>query len=408
MTTSARGGLASLVRAGDTIIVSTGAGEPKLLIHELCELASHVKGITVIQVMTGGAEELAEASGNGLRLATPMPGPKARLAIREGRADLIMASMSQIAHWIESERLRVDGVLVGAGLFDERPTFGLAVDYMPIAFTRARFRAVEVNARLTKVTSPLLDIEEADYVVRRDEPPSPLAPNPASEAATCIGGYVADIVDDGATLEIGIGRALAGVAPALGRVRRDLAVHSGLLGDDAMHLVESGAASRALYRLDGAVAAGTVALGSEAFHAWLAGNKKACLVDSSVAHDVGHLCRLPNFTAINSGLEVDLLGQVNTVGESSRIVAGVAGALDFAAAGALAAGSIIAVESRRSNGAPSIVSRVAVASIPAPMITHLVTEFGVATLRGLSPAERRRAIADIAHPEDRARLLDAG
>ena len=166
MTTSVRGGLAGLVRTGDTIIVSTGAGEPRSLIHELCGLANHVAAITVIQVMTGGSEELAEASGNGLRLATPMPGPKARLAVREGRADLIMASISQVAHWIASGRLRIDGVLVGAGLVGERPTFGLAVDYMPIAFTRARFRAVELNAGLTKVFSPFLDIGKADYLVR--------------------------------------------------------------------------------------------------------------------------------------------------------------------------------------------------------------------------------------------------
>jgi acyl-CoA hydrolase len=400
-------GLAGLVRAGDTIVVSTGAGEPKSLINELCQLAGHVEGITVIQVMTGGGEQLAEASGNGLRLTTPMPGRKARLAIREDRADLIVASMSQIAHWMASGRLRVDGVLVGAGLAGGRPTFGLAVDYMPIAFTRARFRAVEVNAHVTEVISPFLDVEKADYVVRSDESPSPFTPIPVSETAARIGDHVADIVEDGATVEIGIGRALAGVAPALGRLRRDLAVHGGLLGDDAMHLVESGAASRALDRLDGAVAAGTVALGSASFHAWLAGNSKACLVDSSLAHDVGHLCRLPNFTAINSGLAVDLLGQVNTIGEARRIVAGVAGALDFAAAGALGAGSIVAIEARRPNGAPSIVPQVAIASIPAAMITHLVTEFGVATLRGLSPTERCQAIADIAHPEDRARLLAA-
>ena len=126
-----------------------------------------------------------------------------------------------------------------------------------------------------------------------------------------------------------------------------------------------------------------------------------------MAHSVGRLASLDAFTAINSALQVDLLGQVNTIGYGSKVVGGVAGILDFATAGSLAGKSIIALESRRGDDRPAIVARAWPVSLPAALVTHVVTEYGVAAIQGKSPAERSEAMIAIAHPGDRDALQRA-
>jgi acetyl-CoA hydrolase len=407
MTKAARGGqlgsrLGDLVRDGDTILVSAGAGEPKSLIHELVELGDKVKGVTVIQVMTGSEEALADASGGGFRLRTPMPGPKSRKAIAEGRADLVLTSMGQLCRAIETGRLRIDGVFVGAGFWRGSPTFGPAVDVLPVAWPLARFRAVELNHGFTRVPCPSLPLREADLVVEADWPPVLLQAFHANAEAIRIGEYVAGIVEDGATVEIGVGQSLAGVAPALGARRRSLTLHSGLVGDDLMILAETGAIETLPDRE--VLGRGTVLFGSKAFHEWIYRTSRAALIDSREAQAISSLMALPKFTAINGALEIDLMGQVNTIGAGGRIVGGIAGILDFAFAGSLGAASIIAIESRRRDGTPKIVRQTSPITLAASLVTHVVTEFGIADLRGKSISERADCLVRIAHPDDRADL----
>lgn len=394
--------LADLVRSGDTLLVSAGAGEPKTLIDELLALADELKDVTVIQVMTGGDEALAEKSGGGLRLRTPMPGPRSRRAIAEDRADLMPVSMGQLCSMIQTRRLRVDGVLVGAGFWRGEPTFGPAVDVMPVAWPLARFRAVELNHGYTALPCPRLPLAEAGLLREADRQPAFLQPLGADLDAMRIGEYVAEIVEDGATIEIGVGQSLSGIAVALGERRRRLTFHSGLLGDDFMHLVDEGAIAAAPG--GSPMGKGTVLFGSGPFHRWIEETGYAALIDSRAAHAVSSLAALPNFTAINGALEVDLMGQVNTIGADGRIVGGIAGILDFAFAGSLGAASIIAMTSRRRDGTAKIVPRTAPVTLASPLVTHVVTEFGVADLRGRSYAERARSLLGVAHPDDRSAL----
>jgi acetyl-CoA hydrolase len=229
-----------------------------------------------------------------------------------------------------------------------------------------------------------------------------LPPFHANAQAVRIGEYVAEIVEDGATIEIGVGQSLAGVAPALAARRRKLALHSGLIGDDLMILAEGGAIEPLPDREE--FGRGTVLFGSKAFHEWAHGTSRAALIGSHEAQAISSLMALPKFTAINGALEVDLMGQVNTIGSGGRIVGGIAGILDFAFAGSLGAASIIAIESRRRDGTPKIVHQTSPVTLAAPLITHVVTEFGIADLRRKSIRERAECLVRIAHPDDRTVL----
>jgi acyl-CoA hydrolase len=334
-----------------------------------------------------------------------VPGSKTRKAITEGRADLLAQPMSGLLRSILDGSLRIDGLLMQGRAIDERRASpGLIADLMIPAWERARFRALELYERLPRIACDApLDIAAADHVLRSSREPAELAEDAVSEAAARIGGLVAEIVPDGATLELGVGRALAGIVAALASRRRDLAMHTGIVGNAAMRLIEAGSVTRPVRGR--AMAVGATAMGTRGFYAWADGNPRIALVDSRLAHNGDALCATPRFVAINAALQVDLQGNVNSTSHKGRVVSGVGGGGDFAAAGARAEASIIALFSTTRDGASTIVPAVESVSIPANHVTHVVTENGVARIRGLSGSDRARAIAAIAAPQHR-RLME--
>jgi acyl-CoA hydrolase len=152
------------------------------------------------------------------------------------------------------------------------------------------------------------------------------------------------------------------------------------------------------------MAVGATAMGTRGFYAWADGNPRIALVDSRLAHNVEALAATPRFVAMNAALQVDLRGNVNSTSHKGRIVSGVGGGGDFAAAGARGEASIIALFSTTPDGSSSVVRAVEAVSVPASHVTHVVTENGVARIRGLSGSERARAIAAIAAPQHRGLL----
>ena len=160
--------LVGLLRSGDTVLVGTGTGEPAALIGQLIASLNTVSGIRAIQVMTGGAERLADASGATLRLSTPVPGKKTRKAIAEGRAELLTLPMSGFLSAILDRTLRIDGILLQGRAIDDRlATPGLIADIMVPAWELARFRALELNDLLPRIACERpLDIASADHLIR--------------------------------------------------------------------------------------------------------------------------------------------------------------------------------------------------------------------------------------------------
>lgn len=401
---SAEEALRRLLRPGDTLFVTTGVGEPAALIEALVAVAPEVGDLSVIQVMTGGAERLAEASGTGFRLLTPVPGPAARRAIAEGRADLLMLSMGQLAAGLASGHVPVDGALLSAAPPDGgRAPPGAAVDCGPLAFEGARFRALEINVRQPGIGGPAYDLSAADVVIETDRGLSHEEPPAAAAEDIRIAAHVAEVVPDGATLELGVGQALAAV-PAVLSTHRDLAMHTGLLDDGTMALVACGAVARPLDSRSPVVAIGTVARGSPRLYRWLEDNPLVALRDSREIQSAEALARRTDLVAVNGAFQVDLLGQANSIGFGRRILGGIGGALDFATAGARGIGSVIALRSTSADGRSRIAAAADWVSLPMPLVTHVVTEWGVARLRGKPPAARLREMLGVAHPHHRAAL----
>lgn len=393
--------LAALVRDGDRILVATGAGEPSALVPQLLDAADRVgAALEIVQVMTGSRGGILAARSRGHRLRVPVPGHGGPVEAEE----ILPSSMRQLAHAIESGDLPVDGVLFGATSLDaETLAPALCVDLVPVAFRRARFRAVECNAAMPHVlTDEVFARSECDVVAHSDVPPPTLESSAVDEVARQIGANVASLLRDGDVLELGIGGPLAGIADALCDRGVSVSVHTGLTSDWTRTLVEAGVADRPPACDDHPVVA-SVAMGSPEFYRWLDQSSAVRLVGSLHAHDPAHLMGLGRFVAVNAASRVDLHGQVGVSAEiADRRVVG--GLLDFSVAGAYAGASVVATRSVDRAGRTRIVPGVGAVQLPAGLVTHVVTEHGVAVLAGRTWQERRAAMIEVAAPEHRETL----
>lgn len=395
---SSTGALTELVRDGDRLLVATGPSEPRLLIEELVGVtASARRDLELVQVTTGSTGLLGKAVEHGHRMLSPA-------GSRSAAVEALPSSMRQLARDIDSGALRIDGVLFSGLLSGAEVVPGMCVDLVPLAFSAARFRAVELNRAAPDVpVSHRFPRDRCALVVHSDYPPPELPPVPAGPATRAIGAYIADVLPKDAVLEVGVGRALAGLTTALIDKGAHLSIHSGLISDWTRALVDAGVVDGRLSCAGGAPVVAATAMGTAAFYRWLDRNESVLLADSRHAHDPGHLASLPRFFAVNAASRVDFSGQVGVRREEADL-RGVGGLLDFAAAGSYSGGSIIATESVDGRGESRIVPFLFDVQLPSMLVTHVVTEFGVARLAGRTWRERKTEMIAVAHPDHRAWL----
>jgi len=289
-----------------------------------------------------------------------------------------------------------------------RHSLGLVSDYIRSAIRKARWVVAEVNAQVPKVpcVEPL-SVDEIDYLIETDRPLIEVPAAPPSELDRTIAAIAQQFIPDRATLQMGIGAVPEAVMTQL-RDRRDLGVHSGMVGDSLVDLVECGAVTNACKELDPGITITGALIGTRRLFDFCDRNPAVLMHPSSYTHDITVLARLSRFMSLNSAVEVDLTGQVNAETAGGQYVGAVGGQVDYVRAAALSPGgcSMIALPSTAQDGA---VSRI-VANLSGPATTArsdvdvVITEFGAAQLRGRNLRERARAIINIAHPDHREAL----
>ncbi|KIQ96157.1 acetyl-CoA hydrolase/transferase C-terminal domain-containing protein [Lysobacter sp. A03] len=318
-----------------------------------------------------------------------------------GRVDYLPMSYSATWQWL-GQKARFDVALVQVAPPDDNGqcSLGVAADFTPAAWPRATKVLAHVNPRMPRTHGPSIPWSRIHAAIEHDSPlleaPDP-APDPAMDA---VAEQVATLVPDRATLQLGLGRLQSAVLRAV-RGRRDLRLHTGMVSDGLLGLIEDGALAPA----PDAVVAG-VALGSPALYEAVAGRVQ--FREVGYTHDHGVLRAIPRLTAINSALSVDLLGQVNGDCLGGRQLSGIGGLPDFlrGARQAPEGRGIIALPAATPKGQTRIVPMlpagpVSVARIDADCV---VTEHGVADLRHLDVHERARALIAIADPAHRESL----
>lgn len=394
-----------LLLPGETLAWGQASAEPLTLTERLFTQCAQVPRLRAFIGMSWGTMPPVDGS---IRFQSYCGAGHNRVLERASALDILPCHYSDLA---EALSRRVDVLLLnladdGKGRF----SFGAAQEYLAPLVESARLVIAEVNAETPWTHGErTLCAADIDVLVRTSRPPAsaPKAPPGAIEQA--IAGRVAGLVEDGATLQFGIGGLPEAIVRALAG-HRHLGLHSGLASDAVVDLVESGALTNARKTLDTGIAVAGLVAGGEALMRLVDRNPRFALRPTSYTHALPVLAALDRFTAINSAIEVDLTGQINAEVAGGRYVGAVGGAADFLRGARAARGGlpIIALPSTVS-GRDGARSRI-VAALDGPVSTAradaalIVTEHGIADLRGLSLAQRRARMIEIAAPEFRAEL----
>lgn len=392
---------------GNTVCVHTGCSEPLVLTRHLAELAPELNGVNVLTLMPMGASPYGEAEpARHLVNRSFFPGKGLRRAFAKGLVEPLRHRLSEISGLVRSGAVRVDMLLLQVSPPDGtgHVSLGLAVDYMKDVLATQPVVIAEVNPRMPRTSGDtLVHVSQIGWYVDVDYVPQEVPPTPADSVDAQIARNVAGLIGDGAVLQVGIGALPDQVLGQLGHLRH-LGVHSGIVTDAIRPLIESGVIDNARKTFLPGVSVATMAAGTQDFYRFLDGNPLVEFHPSSVTHNAAILSGIERLTAVNSGLQADLGGSVNAEVAGGRIVSMIGGLADFAQGATRAPGgaSILALRSTFRDGEVSNIVAALDAGVPRSLapedVDFIVTEYGVASVRGVSPAARARGLIAIAHP----------
>ncbi|KVR46768.1 acetyl-CoA hydrolase/transferase family protein [Burkholderia multivorans] len=331
-----------------------------------------------------------------------------RKLARANVLDILPAHYSQLPELIRSGALRIDVVMLQVSPPDEhgRYSLGLAREYLVEALKHARAIVAEVHPDVPwTYGGPFLRAADIDLLVASDTPFPDAAATTPGPVEQAIGQHVASLVEDGATLQTGIGAIPDAVMAAL-HDKRDLGVHTGSIGDGIAALCEAGVVTNARKTIDAGITVGGVIIGSARVRRFAHRNPALELRGTEYTHNPHVLRRIERFTAINSAVEVDLTGQVNAEVVGGTYVGAVGGVGDFLRAAQASRGGVPIVALPSTAGAHSriVTTLSGPVTVPRSDACVIVTEYGIADLRGLSLAQRVPKMIAIAHPDHRERL----
>lgn len=400
---------AALVHPQDTVWWGQVCAEPTLLTETLMAQRHAIGPFTVVMGLRM-ADTVWPEHADIVRMRALNAGGTNRALARAGVLDMLPLHVSQMEGALERGDMACDVALVQVSPPDAqgRYSLGLANDYVRAAVSRARMVIAEINDQLPWIPcdAPLTD-GDIDIAVHTSRPLPQVRAAQPGELDRCIASWAAPFISDGATLQMGVGTVPEALMAQL-RDRRGLGVHSGLLTDSLVDLVECGAVTNENKPIDRGVSVSGVLMGTDRLYRFCAHSRAIRLAPLSYTHQPATLARLPRLISINSALEIDLTGQVNAEALGNDAWGGVGGQVDFVRGAALSPGgrSLIALPSLTTGGGASRI----VARLQGPVTTArsdvdlIVTEHGVAQLRGKSIRQRIEAMLAIAHPAHREPL----
>jgi len=402
------------IRSGQQVFVHGGAATPSALLDALVARAAELESVSMVHFHTEGpGPHLAPDMAPHFRHKALFIGANARRAVNEGRADYVPVFLSDVPQLFTSGTLPLDAVLLNVTPPDAHGfcSLGTSVDAALAASRSARTVIAQLNAALPRTLGDtFIHVSKIDFGVEVEIPPYEHIEAPLGPVERRIGEHVAELVSDGATLQLGIGAIPAATALAL-RDKRDLGIHTEMFTDAVIPLVECGAITGARKEINRGKIVSAFMIGSRELYRFVDDNPMVELRPVDYTNDTSVIRRFSRMVAINSAIEVDLTGQVVADSIGSRFYSGVGGQMDFIRGAALSTEgrAIIALPSTAAGGtvsriAPLLQEGAGVVTTRAHVRT-VVTEWGVAELHGRTVGERARALIAIAHPDFRDDLL---
>jgi acyl-CoA hydrolase len=403
------------IRSGDQVYVQCAAAAPSVLLDALVARASELEDVGVIHLhIEGPGPHLAPDMATHFRHRALFIGPNARAAVNDGRADYVPVFLSDVPRLFESGALPLDAVLVNATPPDRHGfcSLGTSVEAMHAAIRAATTVIVQFNPSIPRTLGEsFVHVSDIDLAVEVDVPPYEHAVGEIGGVERRIGEFIADLVPDGATLQLGIGAIPAATALGL-RDKRDLGIHTEMFTDPVVDLVEAGVITGARKERNRGKIVTAFVMGSRRLYEFVHDNPMVEMRPVDFTNDTHVIRSFSRMIAINSAIEVDLTGQIVADSIGHRLYSGVGGQMDFVRGAALApeGRAIIALPSTAAGGTVSRITTslregAGIVTTRAHVRT-VVTEWGVAELFGKSIREREEALISIAHPDFRDELAE--
>lgn len=402
----------SVVKSGDRVYLHGMSATPVALVLALSARASELRGVRIASMHTEGPAPYANPENReSFRVEAMFIGPNMRQAVREGQADFIPIFLSEVPALIHSGDFPIDVALISVSPPDRHGycSLGTSVEATRAAVIEARTVIAQVNRFMPRTHGDgLIHVRDLDALVEGDQPLHELNPSTPSESESKIGFYCAGLVEDGATLQLGIGAIPNAVTSAL-RGHRDLGIHSEMISDGVVNLIEWGVVTGKYKAIHPGKVVSSFCIGSRRLYDFVDDNPLVAMLDAAYVNDPNVIRRNPKVTAINSAIEVDLTGQVCADSIGKRLYSGVGGQMDFMRGAARSVGGrpIIALPSVTKRGESRIVSELKSGAGVVTTRAHLhylVTEYGVVNVHGMGLRARAKALINLAHPDHREQL----
>lgn len=409
ITETAQLDLAQFLRSGDRIVIGQACGEPSTLIEALIAQGSRIGDLHAF-VATSFSGIFTPESADSFSLSSMGAIGSLRSMAKAGKLSIIPCHFGQIGPLIEAGIIGCDVAFLQVSPADEdgNHSFGLVSDHVQAMAAKARVIVAEINDQVPYTYGDaVLPASRIDVAIHVSRLPAQVMPIAASKTQEAIAKAISDYIEDGSVLQVGVG-AIPDAVMRLSCDRKDLGVHSGMLGDGYVDLVEAGVMTNARKPFDTGIGIACSLIGSKRLFDHAHRNKAVRMCSADITHGETVLVQIPKLVTINSAIEVDMTGQVNAEASGNVYLGGTGGQVDFVRAGSRSPGghAIIALSSTAKGGALSKI----VPALNGPVTTAradvdiIVTEYGAAELKGQSLAERAKRLVAIAHPDFREEL----
>ena len=409
--TAERLDLRQFLKPGDHVVLGQACGEPSTLIDALIAQGADIGNLSAF-IATSFSGLFTPETAASFRLSSMGAIGALRVMTKAGALDVIPVHVSQVGPLITAGIIRCDVAMIQVSPADEHGNHscGLISDYVRAAVSKARLVIAEVNEAVPFTFGEMIPASAIDVAVHVNRAPMEVASAKTGETDEAIAHHCAHYIGDGSVIQTGVGAVPDAILRQL-HDRKDLGVHSGMLGDGLVDLVEAGVITNARKEIDAGVSINGALIGTKRLYNWAHRNPAMRMTPTSYTHDAAVLGQLSRLVSINSAIEVDLTGQINAEQTGAAYLGGTGGQVDFIRAGARSPGgaSLIVLAATAKGGTLSKI----VPSLCGPVTTArtevdvIVTEFGAAELKGQSLAERSRRLIKIAHPDFQEELARA-
>ena len=403
------------VKSGDRVFIHGMAAAPSELIEALVNRADELLNVEITHLHTEAPAPYIDPKYRGIFYTRALfVGANVRPGIATGMVDYVPVFLSEVPRLFRSGMLPIDWAFMHVSPPDKHGycSLGISVDASLAALQTARHAVAIVNPQMPRTHGDShIHIDRFEHLVPVDRPLPEHLPAAISETEARIGKYVTELIEDGATLQMGIGAIPNAVLAAL-KGHKQLGIHTEMFSDGVIDLVECGAITGELKtQHPGKIVAGFVS-GTQRLYDFVDDNPNVSFRDIAYVNDTAVIRKLPKMTAINSAIEIDVTGQVCADSIGTRQYSGVGGQMDFVRGAMLSPGgkSIFALPSITSKGESRIVNTLkpgAGVVTTRAHVMYVATEYGVANLQGKTLKERAVALARIAHPEHRSELQES-